>query len=103
MYVRIARFEGGEGDWDRQVEAVRNDIRSGGEGTAMAGVRDAVKRVLMLADREGGRGAGLVFCETEEDLRRVDEALNQMSPPAGGGTRTSVEMYEVVLDEQPAS
>ena len=55
---------------------------------------------MMLVDRENGRGAGIIFCETEEDLRRVDEAMNQMSPPPGGGKRASVEVYEIALDEE---
>lgn len=68
----------------------------------MAEVRGAVKRAMTLVDRENGRGAGVIFCDSEEDLRRVDEAMNQMSPPPGGGTRASVEMYEVAVDEQPS-
>jgi hypothetical protein len=36
--------------------------------------------------------------ETLQDLRRVDEYMNSMTPVAGAGRRTSVEMYEVVLD-----
>jgi hypothetical protein len=33
-------------------------------------------------------------------MRRADEALNQMSPPDdSSGSRTGVEIYEVVLDE----
>jgi hypothetical protein len=103
MYVRIARFEGAGPDWDQQVEEVRSRIRGRGEGTPMAEAGRAIKRVMMLVDREGGRGAGVIFCDSEEDLRRVDEAMNQMTPPAGAGTRTSVEMYEVALDEQPSS
>lgn len=63
--------------------------------------QDAIKRAMMLVDRENNRGAGVIFCETEDDLRRVDQAMNEMSPPPGAGTRTSVEVYEVV-DEQPA-
>jgi hypothetical protein len=56
---------------------------------------------MMLADRQGGRGAGLTFCDSEEDMRRADEFLNQMTRPPGGGTRSSVEVYEVVIDEEP--
>ena len=44
----------------------------------------------------------MLFCESEDDLRRVNEAMDQMTPPPGAGTRSSVEMYEVVLDEQPS-
>ena len=100
MYVRIARFEDAGGDWDQRIEEVRKRM-SGEVESPMAGVRDAVKRSMMLVDRENNRGAGLIFCETEEDLRRVDVAMDQMSPPPGAGTRTGVEMYEVAVDEAP--
>jgi hypothetical protein len=37
--------------------------------------------------------------ETEEDLRKGDAALNEMSPSGPDvGTRTSVEIYEVGAD-----
>ena len=51
--------------------------------------------MLMLVDRERGRGIGITLFESEEELRRGDEALNAMSPPQGGGQRTNVEFYEV--------
>ena len=101
MYVRIARFENAAGDWDERLEDVRKRM-SGEVDSPMAQVRDAVKRAMMLVDRDNNRGAGLIFCETEDDLRRVDQAMNEMSPPPGAGTRTSVEVYEVAVDEQPA-
>lgn len=105
MYVRIAKFEGAEGNWDERIEEVRKRMRGTSDataGSAMETARDAVKRSMMLVDREGGRGASMIFCETADDARRVDEAMNQMSPPPGGGSRSSVEIYEVALDEQPA-
>jgi hypothetical protein len=103
MYVRIARFEGAGDNWDERIAEVRGRmLGTGGGGGPMDAVRGSVKRAMMLVDRQGGRGAGLIFCETEDDLRRVDEAMNAMQIPGGGGTRTSVEMYEVALDEQPS-
>jgi hypothetical protein len=60
---------------------------------------ETVKRVFEFVDRENGRALGITFCETEEDLRRADAALNEMSPGEGQGRRTSVEIYEVLLDE----
>ena len=33
MYVRIARFEGGEHNWDQFAATFGGTIRSGGEGT----------------------------------------------------------------------
>ncbi len=101
MYVRIARFENAEGNWDERIEEVRKRM-SGELDSPMAQARDAVKRAMMLVDRENNRGVDVIFCETEEDLRRVDQAMNEMSPPPGAGTRTSVEVYEVAVDEQPA-
>ena len=101
MYVRIARFEGGDRNWDDFAAEVRETIRSGGQGTPFENVADAAKRVMLLVDREGNRGANLILCETEDDLRRTDAAMNEITPASGRGARTSVEMYEVVLDEEP--
>ena len=95
MFVRIARFEGGDlGDADKAIERVRQMT----QGEVPPGLEDA-KRVLMLVDRESSRGLGLTFFESEEEMRRGDEALNSMNPD-GGATRTSVEMYEVGLDQE---
>jgi hypothetical protein len=95
MYVRIARFEAGEGSWADRIDEIRGRMAEG-----MRNQQDEVpvQRSLMLVDREGGRGASVMFCNSEDDLRRVDEYMNAMTPPAGSGTRTSVEMYEVALD-----
>ena len=101
MYVRIARFEDAGGNWDERIEEVRKRM-SGEVDSPMAQTLDAVKRALMLVDRENNRGAGVIFCETEEDLRRVEQAMEQMSPPPGAGTRASVEVYEVAVDETPS-
>jgi hypothetical protein len=102
MYVRIARFEGAEGNWDERITEVRNRMRSTDEGSPMAAVRGSVQRAMMLVDREKGTGASVIFCDTEEDLKRVDEAMNQMTRPGGGGSRVGVEVYEVAVDEQPS-
>ena len=100
MFVRIARFEGGDRNWDDFAAEVRETIRSGGPGTPFEKVADAAKRVMLLVDREGNQGANLILCETENDLRRTDAAMNEITPASGRGARTSVEMYEVVLDEE---
>jgi hypothetical protein len=97
MYARIARFEGGDPSrMDERIEAnrryVEQSLESPPEGL------EAAKGMWMLVDRKAGRGLGITLFETEEDLRKGDEALNRMSPPdAEGGRRTSVEVYEVVL------
>jgi hypothetical protein len=95
VYVRIARFEGGDpAEADQAVARVRQQMQS----ERPAGLEGA-KRLLMLIDRKNGRGLGLTFFDTEEDLRRGDEALNAMNPE-GSARRTAVEMYEVGMDHQ---
>ncbi len=94
MYVRIAQFEAPSDDWDERIAEVRRRMQ-GNEGAEM---RQLVTRSMMLVDRENGKGAGLFFCNTEDDLRKVDEVLNNATPPPGGGHRTSVQMYEVAVD-----
>jgi hypothetical protein len=103
MYVRIARFEGGDRNWDQFAADVRGTIRGGVQGTPFETAGDAIKRGMLLVDRERNRGANLILCETEDDLRRADAALNEMTPAGGRGARTSVEMYEVLLDEEPST
>jgi hypothetical protein len=36
--------------------------------------------MLMLVSRESGRGLGVTLFESEEAMRRGDEALNAMNP-----------------------
>ena len=82
MYVRLARFEDAEGNWDERIAEIRERMATG-MGTDD---RPPIKRQLMLVDRENGRGAAVSFCETEDDLRKVDEFMNNMSPPGGSGS-----------------
>ena len=103
MYIRIARVEGGERNWDEFAAGVGETLRSGGQGTPLETASDAIARMMLLVDREGNRGANLILCETEDDLRRVDAALNELTPAPGRGARTSVEIYEVLLDEKPGT
>ena len=38
--------------------------------------------------------------DSAEDARLVHEALDSLTPPEGAGRRTSVETFELMLDEQ---
>ncbi|HEY7560705.1 MAG TPA: hypothetical protein VH650_00885 [Gaiellaceae bacterium] len=107
MYARIARFEGIEsGRIDEQVAEMKAQIDQSrgsvdpppGAPEQVRTLMETVKRVVQLADREG-TALGIVFCETEDDMRRADAALDEMSPGEGAGRRTGVEIYEVLLDE----
>jgi hypothetical protein len=94
MYARVARFEDvDQTAMDAVIEAIRQESSSGPpEGVPAT-------EFFLLADRNGGKMAALTLFETEEDLRKGDEALNAMNPPTteGMGRRTAVEMWEVPL------
>ena len=107
MYARIARFEGldvsrideGAAEMKRQMEAGRSGNLPEDAPEAVKELMQTVKRWVQLVDRSAGTAVGIAFCDTEEDLRRADAALNAMSPDEGEGRRTSVELLEVVIDE----
>ena len=101
----MAQFEADTARLDQMVEGVRESLRRGREGGTSEGMTDeqrqglsGVTRVMTMIDRESGKVASLVFTETEDELRRADEALNSMSPE-GNVQRTSVGKYEVAIDE----
>jgi hypothetical protein len=53
--------------------------------------------------RRAWRRVTLVFCDREEDVRKAHQALDAMSPSSeGSGRRASVELYEIVTDEDMA-
>ena len=88
MYARIATFESDPSTIDDAIELVRKEV-DGGTPEGLEGAK-----MLMLVNRETGKGLGVTLFESEEAMQRGDEALNAMNP---GGTerRTSVEFYEV--------
>jgi hypothetical protein len=88
VYARVATFESDPASVDQAIEMVRNEVA----GDTPAGLEGA--KMLMLIDRSSGKGLGITLFESEDAMRRGDEALNAMSP---GGTerRTSVEFFEV--------
>ncbi len=107
MYARLARFEGVDAaGLDEQVAEIKRQLESTRDGLpddAPAEARvlsETVSRFVELVDRENGRLIGITFCETEEDMGRANEALDRLSPTQGGGRRTSLEIYEVAIDEQ---
>jgi hypothetical protein len=106
MYVRVARFEGRDNsNVDEEIEEFRKVVRmeerpEGMSDEAFTVLRDGVKRVMSLVDREGGTSLDLVFTGNAQDAQRVHEILDGMTPPEGAGKRTSVQTYELLMDEQ---
>jgi hypothetical protein len=90
VYARVATFEGDPASVDEAISMVRGQAES---GEALPGLEGS--KMLMLVDRESGKGLGITLFESEEAMRKGDEALNAMNPPASAGRRTGVEFYEV--------
>ncbi len=88
MYARIATFESDPSTIDDAIELVRAEV----SGDTPEGLEGA--RMLMLVNRETGKGLGVTLFDSEDAMRRGDEALNAMTPGASE-RRTSVEFYEV--------
>jgi hypothetical protein len=88
MYARVATFQSDPADIDRAIAMVRDEVA----GQTPAGLEGA--KMLMLVNRETGKGVGVTLFESEDAMRRGDEALNAMNPGASE-RRTSVEFFEV--------
>jgi hypothetical protein len=91
VYARIATFESDPANIDAAIEMVRKEVA----GDTPAGLEGA--KMLMLVNRETGKGLGVTLFDSEEAMRRGDEALNAMSPGATE-RRTSVEFFEVPVE-----
>jgi hypothetical protein len=91
MYARIATFESDPARVDDAIKLVQEEV----QGETPEGLEGA--KMLMLVNRETGKGLGVTLFESEEAMRRGDEALNAMNPGASE-RRTSVEFYEVPVE-----
>ncbi len=90
MYARVASFDLGDGA-DKMVDQVRSDVES---GNRPPGLEDA-KGMMMLVDRSTGKSMGITLFDSEDAMKKGDEALNAMSPSSG--SRTGVDFYEVAV------
>ncbi len=89
MYARVATFESPPENVDDAIAMVRAEVESGETPPGLEGAK-----MLMLVNRETGKGVGVTLFESEEAMRRGDEALNAMNPE-GTERRVSVEFFEV--------
>jgi hypothetical protein len=91
MYARVATFESDPSTVDDAIRMVREEVA----GDTPEGLEGA--KMLMLVNRENGKGLGVTLFDSEEAMRRGDEALNNMSPGASE-QRVSVEFFEVPVE-----
>ena len=92
MYARVSRWEDNTPEELRRAAEMIDTSSGPPEGVPATGF-------MLLVDPESGRSMGIALFDSEEDMRKGDEALNAMNPPAGqSGRRVAVEMYEVAVD-----
>jgi hypothetical protein len=89
VYARVATFESDPANVDQAISMVRGEVESGQTPEGLEGAK-----MLMLVNRETGKGLGVTLFDSEEAMRRGDAALNAMSPGARE-RRASVEFFEV--------
>jgi hypothetical protein len=95
MHARVAAFQGDMSRVDELVATVRERMRSGGD-------IPGAKRFLMLLDRAGGTSLGITLFDSEEAIRAAEPIFERMGdeiPEEQRGRRTSVEIYEVAIDD----
>jgi len=90
MWARVARFDGDPADVADRVERLRSLFDAGSFPPELAEAT-----FLLLVDRESGGMLGVTLFDSEEAMRRGDEAMN--AGPGNAGSRASVEFYEVPL------
>jgi heme-degrading monooxygenase HmoA len=94
MYARVASFEGRDPSLtDELIERVRE--------RGPSAVPDS-RGFLGLFDRERGIALGITFFDSEEAIRDSEQAFEDMAehfPAEMRGRRTSVETYEVTVQE----
>lgn len=88
MYARVATFQGDPAQVDDAIRGVRAQVESDQVPAGLDGVR-----MMMLVDRDSGKGFGITLYDSEEAMRRGDEALNAVE--GGRSRRQSVEFFEV--------
>jgi hypothetical protein len=89
VYARVATFESDPARVDDAIDMVRGEVESSDTPAGLEGAR-----MLMLVNRETGKSVGITLFDSEDAMRRGDEALNAMSP-GSSERRTSVEYFEV--------
>jgi hypothetical protein len=86
----VARFDGDPADVAARLQRLRAAFDAGSFPPELA---DA--QFLLLVDRESGGMLGVTLFDSEEAMRKGDEAMN--AGPGNAGSRASVEFYEVPL------
>lgn len=91
MYARVVRFTDVSPE---QIARIAAQVEEG-DGPP-PGV--PAKGMKMLIDEDQSTAVAILFFETEEDMRKGGEVLDQMDSSETPGTRVSVDLCEVKIE-----
>jgi hypothetical protein len=95
MWTRVATFEGGN---QQELQRLNEERMQSGEMNPPEGI----KRVLLLADADNNRRLFISFFESKDAMAAAEqrfEAMGDEVPEDVRGRRTSLDYYEVALDQ----
>ena len=95
MYARIASFEGGDNERLRQLNQER--MASG-----TMNLPEGLQRAMVLNDDASGKRLFITFFESREAIEAAEQRFESMGdeiPEEIRGRRTSVDVYEVVWQQ----
>jgi hypothetical protein len=93
MYARVVRFT--DVSPERIAEINKRVEEEGGPPPDVP-----AKSLTIVVDEAQSTAVVVVFFDSEEDMRKGDEALNAMDASETPGTRASVDRGEVKVDRQ---
>jgi hypothetical protein len=96
MYARVATFEGGD---EARMRQMMKESRDSGDMNTPAGM----KRVLVLGGNQAGKRLFIAFFDSADEIAAAEERFEQMGdevPEGVRGRRLSVDVYEVLADEE---
>jgi heme-degrading monooxygenase HmoA len=95
MYARVASFEGGD---EQRLRQLNEERMNSGTMNLPAGS----KRALVLSDEGSGSRLFITLFDNREAIAAAEQRFEQMGdeiPQEVRGRRTSIEVYEVALEE----
>src|SRR5437763_9695914 len=96
MFARVAAFAGGD---NKRLMELNNERMASGEMNPPEGI----KRVMVLDDDAGRKRLFISFFDSREAVAAAEarfESMGDEIPEDIRGTRTSVDVYEISLDQE---
>src|ERR671911_2864210 len=100
MYARVTTIQGAPA----KIDDAKGHIQE--QALPQLQKMEGFKGFLALGDRQSGKVVGVAFWESEEALRATDQAVSSVrsgAAEAAEGTVSSVEEYEVFVNEAPSA